>query len=572
MQWVLRNARVHAADRALRTAAGFAHGAGRATPVHRAQVGRWESGAVEVTYDLVRRYETVLGLPEGQLLCAIDYFSRDEDYVRPGPALPPPGTPDVDDTLDLIERARSTERMTGHDWDVLSGNIGRLPGAVIRAGDWEALIRRCIAEMGTSLHLEFALRDEAVARFAGHPRSGGVVARIADEALSNPAAQIYADFVALIQYTDDPACHAVVLKHLREPVNDDALWTTVFVMTTLLRRGVVPPDLARQAGGLALDLLRDPAASFRVQRAAANIVRALDLPGRDRLVFGLTPAARRFAASIFLEGRALDREAHATVSKRVRRALAHDPATSDASDTVLAQLLASSLGQAHEESRSHALAILMLSPQGPIVGHAYAAELARAHAAGDRVASHECLSVLSWLNQPEDLALPTDLVCSLGTDPEIASAAGISVGNTAEPAGPEHEARDARLAGAAVELARSMSRQASRPASQPGSHGSADAELRTLRYRWRGLAYALAMRGRYDLLRDVLQAPPADGPGAGVARSALRWWLDLPVHLQPLAAVTRGATHGGTTGQGTADTGAAGKGTTREGEPGRERR
>jgi hypothetical protein len=142
IQWVLRNARLHAADPALRSAAGFAQGAGRAAPVHRAQVGRWEGGGVDLTRALVRRYESVLELPEGPLLSAIDLFARSREPIRSAAALPPRGEPDVAETLELLERALGDDRMTGLDWDRLSDHLGRMPHAMIRSSDWEALFRR----------------------------------------------------------------------------------------------------------------------------------------------------------------------------------------------------------------------------------------------------------------------------------------------------------------------------------------------------------------------------------------------------------------------------------------------
>ena len=115
-----------------RPGAGRAPGPGRALG---GRPGRDHPG-------LVRRYETVLGLPEGQLLAAIDFFSRSRNPVRPAATLSPPGPPDVDATLVLLEKALGEERMSGLEWDRLSDSLGRMPHAMVRAGDWERLLRR----------------------------------------------------------------------------------------------------------------------------------------------------------------------------------------------------------------------------------------------------------------------------------------------------------------------------------------------------------------------------------------------------------------------------------------------
>ncbi len=181
-----------------------------------------ERGEVGVTSELVRRYETVLDLPEGQLGCLMDTFARGHHPVRSTAAVPLRSEPDVDETLELLERALSTERMTGLQWDRLSDSLGRMPHVLVRAPDWEGLISRCRTS-STSVSSRLRPAGEAVARLAGHPRSGPVVARMAEEVMDDPAAQFWSDTVSLLQFTDHPDALRVLMAQLRSPTGDDAL-------------------------------------------------------------------------------------------------------------------------------------------------------------------------------------------------------------------------------------------------------------------------------------------------------------------------------------------------------------
>lgn len=124
--WVLRNARLHAADRDRRSAAGFV----RQIPdePHRSQVKRWEGGGVALTHGLVRRYESALDLPEGLLLRAIDLMAREDAPLMALPAVPPPTSPDVvREAMPLLERALVYESMTGLQWDRLTTLMALTP-------------------------------------------------------------------------------------------------------------------------------------------------------------------------------------------------------------------------------------------------------------------------------------------------------------------------------------------------------------------------------------------------------------------------------------------------------------
>ena len=523
IRWVLRNARLHAADPALRSAAGFAQGAGRAAPVHRAQVGRWEGGGVDLTRALVRRYESVLELPEGQLLSAIDLFARSHEPIRSAAALAPRGEPDVGETLELLERALGDDRMTGLDWDRLSDHLGRMPHAMIRSSDWEALFRRLLQEVGLCLHLEYAQRTEALARLAGHPRSGGVVARLAAEAVARPDAQFYNDTLSLLQYTRDPQALSVMLDQLRDPTSSSALRGCLIVLTTLVRGTRLDVDVRREAVRLAVQHLRDPDHSYLVHRGAANLVRALG-PASQRLANVLTAEDRRAAASIIRDGRAVSAQAVREAQRRIKAVLEAGEGRAAAGEPVLATLLQTALGQTNEEDRDNALGILMLSPQSRIIGRVHAAAFSAAVDRGDLVVAHEAVSVLLWVGQPEDLDMFERVALSPATPCSVAMQAAYVVGNTVEPATRRRDERETSFARRAAEVV----------ATGSTAVGNEDTEL------LRGLVYVLGMRGRHDLL-TALQAAlpvPGDDPLAmpEIARGILGWWLAVPDHLRPLAA------------------------------------
>lgn len=520
--WVLRNARVHAADPAVRGASGFATGGGRSPAVHRAQVGRWESGAVALTYDLVRRYEQVAALPEGQLLAAIDACAR---ATAPGTAVPTlhrRGGPDAAEALVLVERALSTERMTGLDWDHLSRTVARMPHVLLRTSDWENLLRRLNQEISVSLELEFALRYGAAVRLVRHPRSESVVARIAEDGLRDPDEQVYVDIASVLRYTSHAAVVEVLVDQLRDPTNDHALRSALLALTSHVERGRLTPQRVIEVTRLAVEHLRDTTRSFLVRRGAANLIRAVDLPGRDRLAAGLTVDHQQFAASIIMAGRVRRPDELRDLRLRVRTTLAQTLSPADLEEPVLDAVIAAAIGETNEETNGTALALLMLSPQGPVVGRAYVTELVDALSSGNAVAAHECLAVLSWLAQPEALDVLTDIVCDATADRDLVYEAANALGNCVEDPSSARRERDARLIARLTEIVRTST-----------VAGQADSLIR-------GFAYTLGMRGRYDMLDGLLsdldsgRLEPAVPEVAARARNLLNWWSALPAHIRPL--------------------------------------
>ncbi|WP_076263784.1 hypothetical protein [Intrasporangium flavum] len=549
IQWVLRNARLNALDPTLRSAAGFAQGNGVATPVHRAQVGRWERGHVVMTRHLVRRYEQVLHLDEGTLLTAVDRFGRARNPVRSVAVLSPADEPDTDRTLLLLERALSEDRMTGLEWDELTDALGRIGRPLVRASDWEALLRRLLEETSLGLGIGYAQRSEALARLVGHARSGPLVAAMAAEVTGRPDAQFYNDPLGMLHHTDHPEAVSVVLDQLRRPTNPSVLRACLIVLTTLVQGRRLDGEVRLEAARLAVQHLRDPDLPYRVHRGAANLVRALGISA-PRLATVLTAEDRRVAASIIRDGRAISAEAFRTSMKRIRAELEEAGGHESIEEPVLAHLLETALGSTDEGERGTALGILMVSPQAGVVGRVQARALADALGQGDVVAAHESLTILSWLGQAEDLDLFERVSLGPDTPTDVATTAGYVLGNAIEPSSPR---RDARERAVALRVAGIVATGTGHDA---GDHV-------------RSLVYALGMRGRDDLLRALADALPAEpdpepelatglatelatGPDGrpadptigdpadrprpgpdGVARGILGYWLGLPDHLRP---------------------------------------
>jgi hypothetical protein len=359
--------------------------------------------------------------------------------------------------------------------------------------------------------------------------------------LADSSTAVYSDVATLLVYASDPGVVPLLLEHAAAPANSDSLRAVLFVLTMLVPSGRLDPADAATAARLALAVVRDGGRPFYVHRAAANLLRSLDLPHRSRLASVLTADDHRHVARILMEGRALGLHAVAALNRRLLSALVRSLGPVHTRDAVLRDLLDTVLGTTEELARSTALGVLMLSPQGRPVGIAYAAELARALRSGDDVVAVECLSILTWLVQPESLDELTSTLLDPATLPEQAMLCGIAVGNCTEPASParaEREAAIARSVHALVSAGPSLESGGgvgdvgdARDVEDPAGMGDGEA----VRQRLRGLAYVLAMRGRFDLLTQLLADVDPNHPHGSTCKGVLGWWLALPEHARPRA-------------------------------------
>ena len=510
VHWVIRNARLHATDPALRTAAGFARALGDGAP-HRAQVARWEGGQVALTHRLVRRYEEVLDLPHGQLLRAIDLITRDRSPINRMPVVASPVPDDIaPEALPLLERALQYEPMTGLDWDRLTTLLGSLHHVLVRERDWETLLYRLSLETAVSTGLEYVHRWEASARLVSMPQSNETVVEMIESALKDNDVQLYSDYSTLMRYSPDPRGHHVLADVIVRPPNARALWASLSTLTTLVRHHLVDETLVSGLLPHAVGILSDDSFPLLTRRAAASLAERSDGYDHGRVV--LTDAERRTVTDV-LDTSGLRPERQEATRRAIMRRLS-ELVPSDDGDPVLERLVRTSLEDPHLDSRDTTLGVLLLSSQGVPMGVELGSLLEVVVADDDMIEAGAHLSMLSWLVQSGSLDLLTVLTTDLHRPPEVTTLAAAALGNCAETAGAARDARDALLVGHARDHILLRRKDAGVP------NGNA----------W-GIGYALGMRGRFDLITELSQLPECERDRDW--RPALAWWLDLPEVLRP---------------------------------------
>ncbi|MDQ2757083.1 MAG: hypothetical protein M3Y71_11040 [Actinomycetota bacterium] len=514
--WVLNNARLYATDSRMHRASQFCEAI--SPPVHRAQVGRWESGATSVSHAQVRQYEVVLGLPEGQLLAQIDLLAHQHQLLTAQPHLVPVRSPLwEDETDDLLDLARSTERMTAMQWRTLATNLGSVTTTFLRRDDWTHLLRRVSREAEYSTGLDYILRDEAKLALASHPRSTRAVLAMADEVLSDPVAPVYGETVSLLLSVPGTGPAELVLRHLADPVGEAAQFALMWLSRTMVTRSLLSPAHQEQMARHAVRVLDDRTSSYRLQRAAAAFLQLLARPERRRIVAGLqSETTRRRVARIIEHGGALADGQVQQLTGEIEGQLA----LTQRGDLhpVLVRLLRMASSHSAEDSRGTALSLLMLSPQGPVVGRTYARALRWALRNGSETVVDEGLSILSWLLPPEAVPWMMELAFRPATEPTRASQALVSVAN----ARPSHaEAPDGHGPDEVVEMVcRSALAQMADPGRQPA-------------VTTRGHLYVLGMYGRFDVITGLTEA--ASRPGVPpVWGDGIRSWLEVPTWARPL--------------------------------------
>src|SRR5579859_2405914 len=323
--WLLRANRLHGPDQRWASMTVFAaafRGGSWPAPVSPSQISRWETAAARAGFGVLRRYEQLLGLPQGRLVAIADWVYR-KASGRPGPSVLDrgldPEDPRVQDRAgELFERALSADVMTGLDWDELTSELLAFPVAFVHPRTaWADLSERLLAELLITDGPAWLSRIEAVDRLLAHPRARPSIVAACAALAADPACQVVIEPLAILEQTADADAGRHVLAQLTGPSSDRALRGALLAALGKTRLRHFRPVQLSTVAAVAAELLPDADPPGEVGALAAELLRLVSAsrigPGEDRLR-GVTDATTR---AILAHGRTLDPDAAQRVTARI---------------------------------------------------------------------------------------------------------------------------------------------------------------------------------------------------------------------------------------------------------------
>jgi hypothetical protein len=242
-----------------------------------ARVSQWETAAVPVPAGVITAYETVLGLPSGQLLAVSEGLEHSVLSVRRNPAVT--GSAIVrqrhlDDAYDRISDGEGR----GGDWLTVSGLMTGRGDALMPTRIVQDLSLRLVNEMSRSVGVAYYTRFEALCRLAAGPVTAGAVVRSISAAVATPGAQSILD--AMTVYGEVP--QPVVVAHLVRIASHDGgrhRLGAVHALLNMVLMGTLPDASRHAVEALVVQLLAE-----RGDAAAQELGRMLGerLPAESR--------------------------------------------------------------------------------------------------------------------------------------------------------------------------------------------------------------------------------------------------------------------------------------------------
>jgi hypothetical protein len=471
-------------------------------------VSRWETGATRVPGLAIRRYEELLGLPRGTLAGPADMAYRQAAGNAPRSAPTSGTTLDPTELDQLLERASSTDPMSGADWDDLTGNLLALPRMFLPGRMWTELAVRLLEETMVADGVAWLQRYEAVNRLLGHSTAQTYLIDACAQLVREPGNQVFVEPTSVLDATAHPDATAFLLHELVDPVNERSRYGALLACSRKVRLGHFSEDELERVITAAVGLLGDAGADPATGPLAVHLLRQVRTSARPALGAELRRAL------------GTDRVLHEV--QRADRLLARDPADlvveriigtvvstvgNEVSvvDDILPTLVDEMLYAPALDTRLQAAILVRATPYVGAVAAAVAAELARPSAIVEPVLAGSLLATLRTIGGAEQRPLVERLVLTTGVPAPVALAATHAVAHVGG------QSPDAFWLGALARYGQQWRRG--------GDARSAEA--------LRALVYALGIARNRRLLTQVRTDRQALAP----ARDAAGWWLRRPARL-----------------------------------------
>jgi hypothetical protein len=471
------------------------------------QVSRWETGAARAGYRALRRYEELLHLVPSRLVAVADWVYRKTSGATGSPVLTrrlDPTDPRIHDrTEQLLEQALSTQRMSGADWDELTGNLGALRSAFLYpASGWAELAERLLAELLITDGPAWLPRIEALARLIGHPRARPAIVAGCAALAADPNGQVVIEPLTFLDQTADRVANRLVLRQLRNPSGDRALRGALLAAVEKVARRHFRPDEVHLLIVTAADLLAQD--DIEVRHLAAELLRRAPTGGPKAASDQLRRSIDPVTWTVLTSGHAAQPPTEDRLVSRITQAVEASRGPAAGTDQVLSSLLRQLLFHPVQNDRLVAALLIAATPYREPVGTALAAELAAALPTRTVTVTMSLLASLPFLGRPADRPLLEHVLLAPDLPTPLVESAAWLIGHV-----PGRSPVPFWL------TAVSRHRDAWHSTHNP-------ADLATLR----GLIYALGL-DRHHLL-PILRA---DTRLPSQARAAATWWLKIPAHI-----------------------------------------
>jgi hypothetical protein len=486
-------------------AAAF-HGGCWSGTANESKISRWETGALCIPHPAIRRYEELLGLTPGLLTATADnvraYYGgtggRGGGRVRERQAVP------VRRIEELIDKASSSEVMTGQEWDELTREISKLPDFYIcPSATWSTLAERLLEEQIVADRVAWLQRNGALERLLKHPvAQERAIAACADLA-ADQINQVGIEVICAMDMTAHPYASGHVLAQLNRPTSDMTFYGALLACVRKISNGHFTPEESRRLASIVVDLLGDPVRHDDARTLAMGLIRRLpdDLPAAMAEKLRRSMDADETLSRVVTTGRlGTPGQAAGLVNRIVAAAGARMPRESPwPFDETLAVIVDEMLYDPVPDVRLEAAFLLHATPYRAPVAAKLAAQLPRNAATADIDLAVCIMDALRLIGGPEQRPLVERLTLSPSVPAPIMVAAARNIGHLGGTS-------DDRYWNRAIALQCQPSRLHASPAS--------GAVLR-------GLVYGLGMARNDAMLTRVRDLP--DVPWQ--ARQAASWWL-----------------------------------------------
>jgi hypothetical protein len=474
------------------------------------QVSRWESGGVAVKFATLRGYEDVLGLASNTLVGVADAQYRNAT-IGLGPSRL---RRDIGQDNELacarievlLDQALSGGMMTGSEWDELTVLLTTVSNPFLRPRDWRNLINRLLAEELIASGNAWRPRNESTQRLLWLPRSRPHVIAACADLVRDGRSQILIEPLAILDMASHPNASQLLAEQVTNPTNEQALRGALLASIGHVRYRHYSPHQLKQVTSAAVELLTDSALGSVTRPLAAGILRELPPDMRRDVLNRIRPAVARDPnlATILASGlTAAPGPASVLVGRVAAETVTRLPGHLDnAPDALLETLVGEILHDPNPNVRLHAAQLVGATPLREHLADALCAEIVKPSVIRDATLANAILDALPFIAASRHRRLLEDIILADGLPPSAANTAAWAIGHV------PGDSDDAFWRRALDHHRLAWQRRRSQ---EPSG---------TLR----GLVYSLGTTGHRALLPVIAD----DATLPAVARSAARWWDNLP--------------------------------------------